>query len=151
MLKELVATGFWHGDVIHRTREGSTINAQVSRTLLKDDSGKPEGFVTISHDISEIKIAEEALRREKERAERYLQIAGVIISVISSNERVILLNDKGCEVLGWNKAEITGRNWFDTVLPERFRAEFREGYRLVMAGKARLREEFEVPVITRGG
>ena len=54
-------------------------------------------------------------------------------------------------MLGWNKAEITGRNWFDTVLPERFRAEFREGFRLVMAGKARLREEFEVPVITRGG
>ncbi|MEW6141981.1 MAG: PAS domain S-box protein [Chloroflexota bacterium] len=151
MLKELTATGRWRGEVIHHTRDGSTIHALVSRSLLRNSDGEPEGYVTISRDITEIKLAEEALLKEKQRAERYLQVAGVIIAVISTNERVSLINEKGCQVLGYSEAEIISKNWFNTVLPERIREEFRDAFHRVIDGRAKLTEDFEVPIVTRSG
>jgi len=151
MIKELAATGRWRGEVVHHTRDGSTIHALVSRSLLRNAAGEPEGYVTISRDITEVKLAEEALLKEKQRAERYLQVAGVIIVVISTNERVTLINDKGCQVLGYTAAEIIGKNWFNTFIPENLREEFREAFHRVLAGRARLRQDFEVPVVIRSG
>ncbi|MCX8126473.1 MAG: PAS domain S-box protein, partial [Dehalococcoidia bacterium] len=151
MFRQLVETGRWKGEVVHHTRDGSTIHALVSCSLLRNSDGEPEGYVTISRDITDIKLAEEALLKEKQRAERYLQVAGVIIVVVSANERVSLINQKGCQVLGYSEAEITGKNWFNTVIPERSREEFRESFRKVLAGEAKLKTEFEVPIITSSG
>jgi len=151
ILKELTATGRWRGEAIHHTRDGSTIHALVSRSLLRNGDGEPEGYATISRDITEIKLAEEALLKEKQRAERYLQVAGVMIVVISTNERVTLINEKGCQVLGCSEAEIVGKNWFNTALPARLRGEFRDAFHRVIAGRAKLKEDFEVPIVTRSG
>lgn len=151
MLKELNAAGRWRGEVIHHTRDGSTIHALVSHSLLRNGAGEPEGYVTISRDITEIKLAEEALLKEKQRAERYLQVAGVIIVVISANERVTLINEKGCQVLGCSEAEILGKNWFNTFIPEKIREEFRDAFRQVIAGRTKLKKDFAVPIVTGSG
>ncbi len=45
--------------------------------------------------------AEETLREERNRAQKYLDIAGVIFVVIDNDETVRLINQKGCEILGY--------------------------------------------------
>ncbi|RPI35875.1 MAG: DUF3365 domain-containing protein, partial [Nitrospiraceae bacterium] len=66
-------------------------------------------------------IAANALREEKDTAQKYLDIAGVMFLVINADQTVGLINKKGCEILGYDEKEIVGKNWFDNYLPERTR------------------------------
>jgi PAS domain S-box-containing protein len=69
---------------------------------------------------------------EKERAERYLAIAGTIIVALDAAGAITLINGKGCEVLEYGQAELAGRNWFDTVLPAETREAARSAHRDVL-------------------
>ena len=61
--------------------------------------------------------AQDALRRERDRAQRYLDTAEVILLAVDLAGRITLINRKGCDVLGWTADELFGRNWFETCLP----------------------------------
>src|SRR5207249_3909904 len=47
------------------TKSGSTIPVEMSVALIKDEEGKPIGFVGISRDITERERAEKALRESE--------------------------------------------------------------------------------------
>ena len=76
----------------------------------------------------------EALRTEKNQAQTYLDVAGVILLAISSDETIRLINKKGCEILGCKEKEAIGKNWFDTFLPENRRKDIRKIFGRLMAG-----------------
>ena len=57
-----------------------------------------------------------AKNKEKERAETYLEISGVMMIAINSEGIVTMINSKGCEILGYDESEIVGKNWFDMNL-----------------------------------
>ena len=48
---------------------------------------------------------------------QFLDLVGVIIVVIDSDQKVSYINKKGCEILGYEKEDILGKNWFDNFLP----------------------------------
>ncbi|MBI4331066.1 MAG: PAS domain S-box protein [Chloroflexi bacterium] len=87
---------------------------------------------------------------EMNLAQLYLDIADVIIVAINKEELVTEINKKGCEILGYEKKEIVGRNWFDNFLPVRIREEVRPLFHQVMDGDLRL-EHYENPILTRDG
>jgi PAS domain S-box-containing protein len=94
---------------------------------------------------------EETLRRERDRAQKYLDVAGVILLVIDADERISLINKKGCDVLGYREEEIIGKNWFDIFLPAWSRNAVKEAFANLMAGKIEPVEYLENPIITKGG
>ena len=49
--------------------------------------------------------------------------------VIDANQRISLINKKGCEILGYEEKEIIGKNWFDTFIPEGIREELKANFR----------------------
>ena len=102
-------------------------------------------------DITERKQAEEALRKEKETAQKYLDIAGVILLVINAGQKVTLVNRRGCEILGYKEEEIIGKNWFDNFLPERIRNEVKPIFLKLMAGEIEPVEYFENTVLNKRG
>jgi len=91
---------------------------------------------------------EEEIKKERDRAQKYLDIAGVIIVVIDTDQNVTLINKKGCEILGYAESEIVGKNWFDNFIPERFRNEIKPIFKKYMNGEIESRY-FENPVLTR--
>ena len=66
------------------------------------------------------------------RTQDYLDIAGVIIVVIKTDETVELINKKGCELLGFRKEEIVGQNWFDHFVAYDEREESRNHFKLML-------------------
>lgn len=79
--------------------------------------------ITVSRDelvkeISDKKRAEAALKSERDRAQNYLDIAGVMIIAINTDQKVTLVNAKGCQILGCDEADIIGKNWFENFLLE---------------------------------
>lgn len=99
----------------------------------------------------ELTASNRRLRREKEIAQQYLDIAGVIMVVINADQTVALINKKGCEVLGVQCGEIIGKKWFDTFIPERLRAEVKRVFSKLIIGELGPVEYFENPVLTKNG
>ncbi len=95
--------------------------------------------------------AEEEARKERDKTQKYLDVAGVMFVVIGSNEEVVLVNRKGCEVLGYDEHEIVGRNWFDAFLPDRVRDDVRAVFASLMNGALDPAGRFENPILTKDG
>jgi PAS domain S-box-containing protein len=91
------------------------------------------------------------LRRERDRAQRYLDVAGVMFVVVGADRRVRVINRKGCEILGYEEHEIKGRDWFGHFIPERMRNRVSAVFDRLMSGQAAPVEYFENPVLTKDG
>jgi PAS domain S-box-containing protein len=119
--------------VAERTAELQQANAQLSR------------------EVAERKAAEEAVRHERDRAQTYLDVAGVMLVVITPDQKVRLINHAGCALLGRPEHEILGQNWFELFLPADQRETVRTVFHRLMAGEQRLVEHYENPVVTSSG
>ncbi len=102
-------------------------------------------------DITDRRRAEEALERERDRARRYLDIAGVMIVVLDAAGKVVLANRKTCEVLGYAEDELIGRDWLETAIPERARDRVRAAFSRIMGGEIDLLGYGENVVTRRNG
>jgi PAS domain S-box-containing protein len=95
--------------------------------------------------------AEKELIYEKNIAQEYLDMAGVILVGINSDEEVTFINKKGCEILGYEKHEVIGRNWFDTFIPSEMRDNVRDLFKKLISAEIEPVRFFENPVLTSNG
>lgn len=86
---------------------------------IKSDSGEIEGISAFVKNITEQKRSEEELRSERVKAQKYLDVAGTMLIALDTDQRITLINNAGCEMLGYASEELIGKNWFDTCVPPR--------------------------------
>ncbi|HET9424515.1 MAG TPA: response regulator [Gemmatimonadaceae bacterium] len=99
-------------------------------------------------EVAERVKAEVSLRRERDRSQRFLDTAAVILLALDLDGRITLVNPYACSVLGWTSQELQGRLWVEACLPERDRAAGRERQARLIAGDLRVHDAV---VITRSG
>lgn len=120
--------------IVHeRTRDLTTANQHLHREIL------------------DRKQAEYKVRAERDRAQRYLDIAGAIIVVIDAQQKTALINKKGCEVLGYQETELIGQDWFDTVLSREERERSRRVFAALVTRQNETVEYVESTVLTKDG
>ena len=102
-------------------------------------------------DVTERIEAEESLKRERDLAQKYLDIAGVMLVALDSEGRVSMINRRGCEILGCDYEEIIGTSWFDTFLPDKAREPVWGAFRELLAGRVNPVEYFENYIVTKTG
>jgi diguanylate cyclase (GGDEF)-like protein/PAS domain S-box-containing protein len=102
-------------------------------------------------DITERKKAEELIKREKEKAQTYLDIAGIIFIVLDVDGNVSMVNKKGKEILGLDEKEIIGKNWFDNFLPEKYRQAVKNDFKKIINGEIASLEYHENPILNNIG
>jgi len=135
-----------------RRRDGTCRWAyRFSKVFRRGPDGSVKQTVGTLIDITELKKSEEALRRERDRAQGYLDLAGVMFVAIASDETVWIANRKCCDVLGYPEGEIVGRNWFDFFIPEGIRDRIRETFGRLIRGDIEPVEYYENPVLTKSG
>ena len=91
------------------------------------------------------------LREERDKAQRYLDIAGVILVSINKKGEVTLINQKGCEVLGYNEEEIVGKNWFENFIPEWLKKDLIPVSKKLLNGELEFVEYHKNPILTKTG
>jgi PAS domain S-box-containing protein len=69
---------------------------------------------------------------------------------ICSDELVADVNKKACEILGYARDEIKGKNWFDNFLPKAKKEDSRRLFHDMLSGTLR-HVHYEHPVITKQG
>lgn len=150
LLQETLGAGnAMAGDFCILHRDGRNIPVEVSVSVVT--VGGKKIVHGIFRDVSRRVAAEEAHRKEKERAEKYLDVAGVIIRVLDREGRVALINRKGAEILGYPEEEIVGKTWIDHFVPERLQGEVWSVFRKLIEGKVDLAGYYENPIITKSG
>jgi PAS domain S-box-containing protein len=94
---QLFRENHWEVEAIHYTRDGTRLNVGCRWALQRGADGAPVQVLSIIHDITESKLAADALFAEKERAQVTLNSIGdaVICTDISGN--VSFLNFAGRE------------------------------------------------------
>ncbi|HIJ53611.1 MAG TPA: PAS domain S-box protein [Planctomycetes bacterium] len=116
-----------------------------------DENGEIIKFVDLRRDITERKKAEESLQKQKDKVQKYLDIAGVMFVAINAGGEITLINKKGREILGYEEKEIFGKNWFDNFLPKRLVDGIKQVSEKLLTGKLNAAEYFENPVLTKSG
>lgn len=129
---------------------GLTLTVLVKKTLYTDNAGN-QFLVGITRDITERKRLEQMLIQERDRAKKLLDIAGVIILALDTEGRVTLINEKACEILACKKEEIMGKNWCETFIPQRIRAEMESDFKKLISGEIEPVEYLENPILTCRG
>jgi len=153
-LKETISSGGMqrHEAISERVglrKDGSEFPIEISNTQWETEEGI--FFTSIIRDITERKRIQGQIREAKEQAEAYLNIVGVMLASVNADENITLINKKGCEILGYEEGELIGKNWFDTLVPERIRDEVRGVFRELMAGEIESVEHYENPLLTKDG
>jgi PAS domain S-box-containing protein len=88
------------------------------------------------------------LQQERDRAQRYLDTAGVILLALDEAGRITLVNRYACSTLGWTAEELLGRDWMQTCVPARLWNALRGKFRDLIGGELPLSEN---PIVTRSG
>ena len=102
-------------EVDARRKDGSVFPVFLSVGRVHDSD--PPRFIGLLHDITLRREAMAALRRERDRASMYLEMAQVILLALSADLRVQLVNRKGCDVLERRELDLLGRDWLETAVP----------------------------------
>ncbi len=145
VMEELVEEGDARFEMYHQAKDGTEIPVEIHSHVFELEGEKR--VLSVARDITERKKAEEKLAREKERAQRYLETAEVMMVGLSPQGEVIQANRKASEVLGYEKEEILGKNWFENFVPEDYKKEILDVHQKLQ--KNEYPEYYESPVLTK--
>ncbi len=94
----------------------------------------------------------DALRRETDKSQRILDSVDTVVVGLDRQGRITLVNQRLCELLGYQERELLGRSWFSRFLPQP------EGmdivypvFQRIMAGRLAVADYFENEIRTRSG
>ncbi len=129
-------------DEIGKTRE----------QLIQEVEGLRRRIAQLETSEIERKRAEEMLRLERDRAQRYLDTVETIIVALNIEGKITSINRKGCLLFGYREDELIGRSWFLTCLPQ---PEGEENvypvFLKLIEGEIEPVEYFENSIVTRSG
>ena len=143
--KEIEEVNF---EVLRKDRRKAIIEVNGS-PIIKDD--KIVGVQIHSRDITLRKLEEEMIEKEKNKLQKYIDIAGIILKIVDKDGKVSLINNRGCEVLEYTKEEILGKNWIDNFVPERLKNKMNDILTKLRSNQTVAYEYFEHPILTKSG
>lgn len=119
-IKTLFDTGSYKGEIIHHKKDGTKIIISGSVSFIKDTNGNRIGIVSVNHDITERKKAEEELNK-------FAQIVSSSADMIAFiDERFIYLAANSSyleafkltsdQLIGKHVSDVFGKKFFKTVI-----------------------------------
>lgn len=119
-------------EVQARKRDGTPLTLVYSAEVI--ELGGRQCVLRVSHDITDRKHAEEALRESEQRFRSYFELASVGFSITSRERRLLAVNDEYCRILGYSREELLQKTWSDLTYPEDLKAN-EDLFEQAMAGK----------------
>lgn len=132
-------------------KNGIKVLLETSGIPILDEKRNLMGYRGIDRDITERKRVEMALQEAKNKLQKYFDIARVIIVVLSPEGKILLINKKGSELLGYKGKEIIGQDWFNNFIPEKNVAEAKDIFKKLIGEIVDHAEYFEGSILTKSG
>ncbi|MHA1954683.1 MAG: PAS domain-containing protein, partial [Candidatus Heimdallarchaeaceae archaeon] len=100
-------------DATHFSKEGKEIPVEISSQIFYLDGRKM--MLSIVRNISERMQAIEELRKSENLYKTIFEAVGTSNAIVGSNGIVKLVNSNILELLGYEKDELEGKEWFDII------------------------------------
>lgn len=97
-------------------------SAATTEARIESKDLRVQEFIRLSETANEMIDKRITDRREiisqRNTMQKYLDIVGVIVLALDTKGNITLINNKGCEILGYQESELLNRNWFEMCLPK---------------------------------
>ncbi len=143
----------WNGDIIYTTKDNRTIYANVSTSLVFDESNNNKGTVSIIRDITDKKIAENKLQQLTENQESEIEKKVAELKTVferttdafvsfDNDLNYVFVNEKAAALHNSSVSEMTGKNiMFYT--PKKSSPEFYEALLTVLKERKEIHNELK--------
>jgi len=100
------------------TRAGREFDGEFNVAIVRDNRGRPAGFVGIARDISERKRVLEALRQSQETLRAVFDAIGDVVIVTNLEGRITDANSSLTNVFRYERKDVVGKVAFELMAPE---------------------------------
>lgn len=105
----------------YRHKQGHTIWANLTVSLVRTESGTPAYFVSVVEDITQLKQAEQAVQQSEERYRRVVEDQTDLICRFDLDFRLTFVNHPYSKAFGQSPGALLGENMLD-VIPQDYHA-----------------------------
>jgi PAS domain S-box-containing protein len=123
VLKALKDGEGWVWELTAKKKDGSTFEAQLSASLVKDETGKPLCMMGSFLDITERKRMEEGLKKSEERLRSIVENSSDQIFMLDRDCRFLSVNRAAADLFRMSSQEMIGRSMSE-VFPETIAVQF---------------------------
>lgn len=137
---------------LHRTeRELRQAHSEMEKRVQKRTAELASANDLLQKEIAERKQTAQALQHERDKIQKYLDVAGVILIVIDKEQKLSLINKRGCDILERTEKDAIGKDWCSDFVPEQARDEVRSLISGLLNGQVERYEYHENLVLTKSG
>ncbi|MBN2225942.1 MAG: PAS domain S-box protein [candidate division Zixibacteria bacterium] len=111
LLKNIIPHYSMEMKYIKRDRTSGWVNLTVS--LVRDDEGEPQYFISVIEDVSRRKEAETALREERDFVAQLMQTSPAGITTVDREGVITYVNRRAAEILGFDPEKQKSRSFGD--------------------------------------
>ncbi|MCB0212628.1 MAG: CHASE domain-containing protein [Anaerolineae bacterium] len=116
-LQALQETGQLCTTLIQVRKDGKPITVEAKTVALRDEKGQITGYVSVNHDITEQKQAEDALRKSEARYRAIIEDQTELICRLTPSLVITFANEAYCRFFGRSAAELVGHDLSPLVTP----------------------------------
>src|ERR1700722_431539 len=134
----------WHGEIKNRAKDGSAYWVATTIVPTLNTEGKPQQYVAIRADITERKLAKEAVKESLAMSENAIKKLAdqkfaldqhSIVAVTDVQGTITHVNEKFCAINQYSKDELIGQNHRILNSGHHPKAFFQQMYHVVSNGK----------------
>lgn len=108
---KLEAGEVWKGELLSRQKSGDVYWELASILPVKDEEDNTVYYLKVAEDISELKEAQENLKKEKELLETIMETSPIGITIVNKEGKITFANREAEDIFGLSKSEITRRQY----------------------------------------